>query len=227
MRFTIDTELLTRARTALSGWNRLYWIIGGAGSGKTTVCRSLSASYGIPVYDMDAHVYGAYHGRFTRERHPVNTAWATAQDGLAWLLAMSWEEFDSFNQAALPEYLDLLAEDLAATDPGAGVVIDGGICNPALVAQAIPARQIVCLANPEQTSAEIWQGSDERNAMKEMIFQLPQPEEAWHTFLEFDTRITRTILKESHESHISVCSRDSAATIDEFAAAVAHVLGMS
>jgi hypothetical protein len=227
MRFTIDTDLLTQARAALSPRNRLYWVVGGAGSGKTTICRSLSARFGIPVYDMDAQIYGAFHSRFRLERHPVNIAWAAAQDGLAWLLDMSWDEFDSFNQAALPEYLDLLAEDLDANEPGAGVLIDGGICNPALIAQVIPTCQIVCLANPKQSSVEIWQGSDERNAMKEVIDQLPRPEDAWRKFLEFDERITVTILNECRENNISICSRDGTASVDEFAAAVAHALEIS
>ena len=149
MRFIINNDLLTQSRAALSRCDRLYWVVGGAGSGKSTICRSLSARYDIPVYDMDAHIYGAYHGRFTQERHPVNRAWSTASDGLAWLLDMSWDEFDSFNQAALPEYLDLLVEDLDAANPDASVLIDGGICNPALIAQVISTRQIVAWQYPD------------------------------------------------------------------------------
>jgi uridine kinase len=108
MQFNINKILLAQARTALSRRDSLYWILGGAGSGKTTVSQALSAKMGIPVYDMDAHIYGTYHNRFTPERHPVNTAWSSAPDGLAWLLDLSWEEFNQFNQAAVPEYLDLL-----------------------------------------------------------------------------------------------------------------------
>jgi hypothetical protein len=226
MRFIINNDLLTHSRAALFRQDRLYWVVGGAGSGKTTICRALSARFNIPVYDMDAHIYGTYHGRFTQERHPVNRAWSMARDGLAWLLDMSWDEFNRFNQAALAEYLDLLAKDLDATEPNAGVLIDGGICNPALIAQVISTRQMVCLAMPERSSAEIWQETDERNAMKEAIYQLPKPEEAWRKFLEFDDRITHTILKECQENNISVCSRGETESVDEFAERVAHVLGI-
>jgi len=224
MQFTINNDLLAQSRSSLFRRERLYWVVGGAGSGKTTICRALSARFDIPVYDMDAHVYGAYHGRFTQERHPVNRAWSTAKDGLAWLLDMSWDEFNSFNQAALPEYLDLLTQDLDAANPNASVLIDGGICNPALVAQVIPTRQIVCLAMPDRPGAEIWQETAERSSMKEMIFQLTEPEEAWRRFLEFDERITHTILKECQENDISVCSRGKTESVDEFADRVAHVL---
>ncbi len=226
MRFIINHDLLAQSRAILFRRDKLYWVVGGAGSGKTTICRALSARFNIPVYDMDARIYGAYHGRFTLERHPVSKAWSTAQDGLAWLLGMSWDVFDSFNQAALPEYLDLLAQDLAATKSNASVLIDGGICNPALIAQVIATRQIVCLAIPEQSSHGIWNETDERNSMKEIVHQLTEPEEAWRKFLEFDERITYTILKECQENSISVCSRGKVDSVDEFAERVANVLGI-
>lgn len=119
MEFVINNDLLAQSRESLFKRDRLYWVVGGAGSGKTTICQALSVRFNVPVYDMDASIYGAYHGRFERERHPVNKAWSSSENGLAWLLDMSWDEFNNFNQAALPEYLDLLAEDIKALDPTA------------------------------------------------------------------------------------------------------------
>jgi hypothetical protein len=216
-RFSINQDLLSQAGRALSAHERLYWIIGGAGSGKSSVCRALTARYGIPVYDMDAHIYGSYHSRFTQERHPANWAWARAENGLAWLLEMSWEEFDNFNQVALPEYLDLLASDLREVPPSSGILIDGGVCNPAVLAKAVPSRQMVCLAAPSGTSARLWQDSEERRGMKAAIDQLPQPRTAWRKFLEFDQRINVTILKECLENDIPVCLKGEKEPIEELA----------
>jgi hypothetical protein len=227
MQFTLNNDLMTRSRAALSRRSRLYWIVGGSGSGKTTLCRTLSTRLNIPVYDMDAHIYGDYHSRFKQDRHPVNKAWSSAQDGLAWLLDMSWEEFDGFNQAALPEYLDLLNEDLATTEPGASLLIDGGICNPALIARVIPASQIVCLANPDQTSAEIWHAGGERGSMQAIVQQLPDAQKAWRKFLEFDEKITATILKECQQNNIPVFSRGETGSVHELAERVANALGIS
>jgi len=226
MRFPINKALLVQARDRLAGRSLLYWIVGGAGSGKTTVCQALSVRLEMPVYDMDAHIYGAYHHRFTQACHPVNTAWSTADNGLAWLLAMSWDEFDSFNQAALPEYLDLLAEDLDRVEPGVGMLIDGGISNPALLAQAIPARQIACLSAPEHSSVQIWEAFGERKAMKEAVYQLPNPKAAWLKFLEFDNRLTHTILKECRENSIPIHLRDRDTSADELAERVSRVWGI-
>ena len=226
VRFSIDMRLLAESRAALAGRGHVFWVVGGAGSGKTTVCRTLSTTLGIPVYDMDAHIYGTYHARFTHDRHPVNTEWSTAPDGLAWLLDMSWDEFDAFNRAALPEYLDLLAEDLAYTQPEASLFIDGGICNPALVARVIPPGQIVCLAQLEWSSDEIWSETGDRASMKAAVQQLPRQEEAWRTFLEFDERITQCILEECRANDIAVCSRGDSESVDDVADRVARMLGI-
>lgn len=173
---------------------------------------------------MDAHIYGTYHSRFTQEKHPVNMAWLKSQDRLAWLLDMPWEDFNNFNQAAIPEYLNLLCEDIDAISPKAKLIIDGGICNPTILAQAFPPNQIVCLATPGRSSAEIWNETDERKSMKEIIFHLPNPKEAWHKFLEFDEKITCTILKECQESNIAVFSRSVIETVDELTERVANAL---
>ena len=225
-RFSIDSHLLTQACTALSTRVGLYWIVGGAGSGKTSICQALSAQCGLPVYDMDAHIYGTYHSQFTQERHPVNWAWSTSGNPLAYLLDMSWEEFDSFNQAALPEYLDLLVSDLDAIQPASGLLIDGGVCNPAVLAQAIPTSQMVCLATAYGWSARLWEESMERQPMKAAVHELPNGEAAWLKFLEFDQRINTTILKECLENEIPVCLRSPSDTPAGLAEQVAQLFGI-
>jgi hypothetical protein len=226
MQFNLNYNLLAQSRTALARHDKTYWILGGAGSGKSTLCQALSAKLDLPVYDMDAHIYGTYHSRFTPERHPVNLAWSKSPDGLVWLLDMSWDEFNQFNQAAIPEYLHLLCEDIDAMSPNARLLIDGGICNPGILAQAFPASQIVCLAAPGLSSTEIWTETDERKVMQEIIFQLPNPKEAWRKFLEFDEKITHTILKECQESNIAVLSRSTTETVDALTERVANALGL-
>ena len=85
--FAVDIELIDRAGEVLSVHPYVYWILGGAGSGKSTICAELSRACTIPVYDMDEHIYGASFSRYRPERHPANTAWAAAEDGMQWLLA--------------------------------------------------------------------------------------------------------------------------------------------
>lgn len=226
-RFPIHYDLLARSRAAFAGREKIGWIVGGAGAGKTTLCTALAERLKVPVYDMDARIYGDYHGRFTPETHPVNTAWSTAPNGLDWLLSMSWEEFDGFNRAALPEYLNLLGEDLAGTPPDTPLIIDGGICNPGLLAQAFPARRIVCLEAPGLSSEELWTANEDRRAMKDFVDQLPDPEEKWRKFLDFDCRITASMLVECRENQIAVLTWGKGETVEEMAGRAAEALGFS
>ena len=226
MKFLINHNLLTQVYNALAERHNLYWIVGGSGAGKTTVSKILSERFGLQVYDMDAHIYGIYHVRFTKDRHPVNYAWKTARNGLEWLLSMSWQEFKSFNQAALPEYLDLFAEDILLKDANMPVLIDGGICNPGLLSQVLPAHHIVCLSRPQHTSEFIWKENKERQGMKELVYKLPKPEKAWQTFLAFDKQITQNTLRECRNSNIPVCTMEPNESANAFAYKVARVLGI-
>lgn len=224
MAFTKTTDLLKNARTVFQRYPQVYWIVGGAGSGKTTICQALSSQYSLPIYDMDAHIYGEYHGRFSPSRHPVNSQWAAAPNGLAWLLAMSWAEFDAFNKAAVPEYLDLLAEDLEKLPPEAGLLIDGGIVNTAVVAQAFPASQMVCLSRPGMSSRDVWQETPARLEMKAMFDYLPEPENMWQKFLEFDEKINQTILHESQTANLPICIRSETDSVALLANRVTQAL---
>lgn len=219
-------NLLATARKTFSTRSRVFWIVGGAGSGKSTICQALAKQYDLPIYDMDAHIFGSYHGRFLPDRHPINSQWAATSNGLAWLMEKSWAEFDAFNKASVPEILDLLAEDLANLPPDDTLLIDGGIVNTAVATQAFPTKQMVCLSRPGRTSEKIWQATPERLGMKAMFDQFSHPEKMWQKFLEFDAKMNQTILQESQAAQIPICIRSESDTVEQLANRVAHTLGL-
>lgn len=225
MTFKIDHTLIKKAQSFFANKKNIHWILGGSGAGKTTICKTLAEQFQVPVYDMDAHIYGAYHERFTEERHPVNKAWSQAKNGMAWLLNLSWDEFNNFHQAALAEYLDLLVKDLTSTKPDERLIIDGGVWHPALLTQVLPPEQIICLAS-EGSSLEIWEGNTERLAMKERFAYFPDPEASWGKFLDFDGRITATITNEAKENNILLLKRTKNEAVESFGAKVASALGL-
>jgi len=224
--FTTNIELLDHAGEVLSRHRHIFWILGGAGSGKSTICAELSRDFAIPVYDMDEHIYGSYFGRYQADRYPANTAWAAADDGLAWLLDMSWDEFDAYNRAAAAEYLDLFAADVAETDPERRLLVDGGLYHPRLLARVLPTDRILTLAASHLDSTAVWTGSSERLAMKEMVSPLPDPERAWRTFLEFDERITETLADEAAAIGSPVVARTPSEAVAAVAARAAAALGL-
>lgn len=226
MDFHVNDDLLTKARDVLTGRNRLYWIIGGACSGKSTVCQALSVAYGLPVYDMDVHIFDDYPNRCTNERHPSLTAWFTAPDPFAWMLGLPDDEFENFNRASNAEYLDLIADDLREVDEKHAVLVDGGFTNPALLAQVVDVNQVVCLETTEAASVRAWEESPDRQFMKELVLRFPNPQECWQKFLRFDRLITRTILKECRENGIRTITRDESDSANELTVQVASWFGI-
>ncbi len=214
MRFDLNSNLLGQARAVLEKRKRVYWIVGGACAGKSTISRAISARYGIPLYDVDAHVFDDYPNRCIWERHPAIKTWFTAPDPFAWLLGLPEDEFIEFNRAANAEYLDLLADDLAGMAPNQAMVIDGGVTNPGLLAEVMRVEQIVCVATTEAMSVQAWEESADRRFMKEMVYQLPEPEEAWNKFLRFDQLMTRIILEECRQAGIRIYFRTEATSTD-------------
>jgi hypothetical protein len=221
-----DEILLRDAVDVLSGYPRIYWIIGGSVSGKTTVCRWLAEERGLPIYDMDSRIYGSYIPRYTPQRHPASHSWFHAEKPLEWVLSLSWEEFDALNRAATLEQLDLFAEDVAAMPANRPLVVDGGITHPSQLTRVVPPERVFCLALDSAISANAWNTAPERTCMKDMMRALPDPEAAWTKFLDHDRRIHETILEESREAGAMVGWRAGYASVEELAVHIKSCFGL-
>jgi hypothetical protein len=226
MTFIVNDALLNQARKALAVHKDIYWVLGAAGAGKSTVCQAIGQMTGIRVCDMDALIYGDYQPRYTDDRHPANRAWFGADNPLAWALARPAEEFIALLAAADAEYLDLFAEDLAHLSLDSGLLVDGGLAHPAILARVMPAERIACIEISEAMSEAVWE-SAERSEMKEMIDQLPGAPEPWRNFLDANALIARAMSSEARACGIRLFPRDEAMTVASLACAVADAFGMS
>ena len=208
MPYCVDRQLLVKARRVLANRSNVAWIIGGAGAGKSTVCRAIAGDHGIPVYDMDAHVFDDYPQRCSRQRHPAISAWFGAPDSFAWMLGLPESDFLDFNRASNAEFLDLLADDLSGAAPDGALLVDGWITNPLLLAQVVPVSRIVCLETEAGISTKAWEDDPDRRSMKDMVWRLPHPQEAWRKFLDADSLMTRTLLEECKTGGIHIIRRN-------------------
>ncbi len=224
--FEINQELITRAREILYGRGNIFWIIGGACSGKSTISRIIAETRGIARYDMDEHIFGGYMGLYTPERHPASTAWFTAPDPFVWAFSLPWEEFNALNRAANAEYLDLLATELALQDQDQPLLIEGGITHPAILAQVISPGQVVCLEISEQKRLRTWENAPERAEMKSWLHALPDPEQQWHKFLDLDKKMSQIIVNESQAEGIKIVYREENASVAELASKITAGLGI-
>ena len=209
--YVLQQFLLARAWNQLALRGNLRWLIGGSGSGKSTITRALSERMGIPLYDMDEAVFGRL--RFDPNRHPATTAWFTAANPLHWMLSLPWPEFDALYRANNAEMLDLLADDLAGR-PDEPLLIDGGITHPSVLTQAIPAARIICLERDEAQRASEWDTAPGRAAMKAEVLALPDGEALWRRFLDYDRRLTETLGRESRACGIRVVAWGEADTVE-------------
>ncbi len=224
--FRINEDLVIKARAVLADRPRVYWVVGGSCVGKSTLCRALSARCHLPLVDMDVCIFDQYSRRYTPERHPANALWFAEGNGLPWVLSLSWDEFNAFNRATNAEYLDLLADDIASAPPERALLVDGGISNPAILAQVLPSRQIACIEIDEAMGTRIWNEDAERNEMKQAVRGLSNPDEMWDKFLSLDTLMRRNIAAECRAHRIPIFARTESTSLDELVQAIARWFGI-
>ena len=224
--FEVDRALVGEAARRLASARGLRWVIGGACSGKSTVCQIISRRTGVPVYDMDEHVYGRYMSRYSASRHPASTAWFRRGDGLGWVLSLSWEAFDALNRATNAEFLDLVAEDVAERYGGGPLLVDGGITHPSVLAAAVDPSRIVCLAVDDAESRRVWGQDAARAGMRRAVEGLPGVGDGWARFLTFNERMSATIEREAREQGIVVLARAAGDVADGLARTVMGALGI-
>lgn len=219
--FAANEALIARARAVLWSRRNLLWLIGGSGTGKTTLSRALAARTGIAVYDMDEAFFGRYH--VDPARHPATTAWFSADNPLGWMLSLPWPEFDALYRAANAETLDLLADDICdrADKP---LLTDGGITHPSVLVQAVPAQRILCLEREETERGREWGTAASRAEMKAAVLALPAGRAMWLRFLNYDQQMTQTIGRESRQMGVRVITWDESMSIDRLAARVVELL---
>ncbi len=225
--FQVNQALIEKARPIFAGRPNIYWVLGGAGAGKSTICRAIAERNGVAVYDMDEHIYGTYFPRYTPQRHPANTTWLSAENPLAWALELTPDAYNTFNRAATAEYLDLLAEDLAAWPPAQPVLIDGGITHPSIAAQVLAPRQMVCLTTTDEERVRLWETDATRAEMRDWIRALPQPERMWQQFLAHDAMISSVMERESRACGVAVFARRPHDSVGALAGRVARRLGLT
>ena len=229
-RFPVDASLLRRAREVLADRPGLRFVVGGAGTGKTTVCAEIGRARHVEVLDMDARIYGRWFGRSERDRHPASHAWSTAPDPLAWQLALDPDAFAAFHAATTAEALDLLAADLAhdddGRDPARPVIVDGGFGRPIVLAEVVAPARIVCLALPEDLQGDVWTSSDERRAFLDAVAAAWGEGDPVAAFLALDRRLHREMVRDARLAGIPLLERDQASDVAELAARVVRSLGI-
>jgi hypothetical protein len=225
--FDVDDALLRAARRVLGPMDRLWFLLGGSGAGKTTVGAALAARYHLEQLDMDARMYGSWHEQFDLVRHPASSAWARSPDPLAFLVRMDPDEFLAFHAASTAEALDLLAAELDGTDPGHPALVDGGFGSLGVVARVVPASRLACLSLPPDLRAGAWTDTPDRRGFLDVVASVPGIDDPAGRFLALDARLARAMDEDAEAAGVRVLVRHPGLAVDVLADAVAAHLGIA
>lgn len=224
--FAVDDTLLEAARPVLERRKRSWFVLGGAGAGKSTVCAAIGERHGVDVLDLDARLYGSWHGTFDACRHPVNAAWAGAPDPLAFLLRLSPDELLAFHAASAAEALDRLADELRTTDPARPLLVDGGLASIAVLSRVVPSGRIAHLALPVEQRRDAWTADADRRAFLDVVAGVGGVADATARFLAQDEAISRALGAEARAAGVRTFLRAPGSTVAMLAGAVADHLGI-
>ena len=227
-RFAVDEGLVMDARAVFERLPGVRFVVGGAGTGKSTVCAEIGRHRGIDVLDVDTLLYGDWFGRFDPRRHRAGHAWSSAADPLAWQLSLDPDAFSAFHAASTAECLDLLAADLAGRGPDVPLLVDGGFGRPAVLARVVPAERIACLALPARLRGRVWTGSEERRAFLAEVAaaRLPDGADPVAAFLDLDDRLHDDAIRDARAAGVAIVERDETTALGDLVARVAAGLGI-
>jgi hypothetical protein len=225
--FAVDDALVQAARRVLGPMDRLWFLLGGSGAGKTTVGSALAARYDLELLDMDARMYGSWHEQFDPVRHPASSAWARSPDPLAFLVRMEPGEFLAFHAASTAEALDLLAAELDGADPGHPTLVDGGFGSLGVVARVVPVSRLACLSLPPALRAGAWTDTPDRRGFLDVVAGVPGIDDPVGRFLALDVRLALAMDEDAGAAGVRVLERQPGLGVDALADAIAAHLGIA
>jgi hypothetical protein len=222
----VGQALVEAARDALQARTGLRFVVGAAGTGKTTVCAAIGERLRIDVLDMDARIYGTWHGRFDPVRHPASHAWSAAADPLAWQLALEPGVYLAFQEASTAEALDLLGDELRGTEPARPLLVDGGFGSVAVLARIVPRDRIVCLTLPPTDQARVWTATRDRREFLDVVACVSGVDDPGGRFLALDAALSAQMIEDARAAGIRVLERAPDEPVAATASAVEGHLGL-
>ena len=225
MGYKVDERMVAACRDALWDDERVWWVIGGACSGKSSVCRAIQRQTGVAVVDMDAEVYGGYGERLDPDRHPAMSTWFSVPDPFGWMLGMSLEAFEQVTRTIDVEMLSLFAEDMGRRAADARMLVDGGLWHASVVARVMPARRVVCMATTPERSAEIWNSDSERAEIRQSVQSRPDGESLWREWLAHGDASASWTVRDSRAAGIAVIDTLADGSAERSAERVREVFG--
>ena len=136
----------------MTALERVLWIGGGTGAGKTTIAKAIAERQGPERYDYDWQDARGHSDRSSAERHPYRAAFLALSMDQRWVLQTPEAMADS-TVGQFAERFEMVLEDLAEMD-APGVVAEGFGLLPELVAPHLTSRRQAIFLLPTPATRE-------------------------------------------------------------------------
>lgn len=213
------------AATWRGGLDRVYWVGGGSGSGKSTVARRLAAIHGLRLYDTDAVM--ADHGRrTTAEDSPLMKAFAAMDEDERWVNRSPAVMRDTFHWFR-GEGFGLIVDDLLDLPREPPVVAEGFRLLPRLVRPLLsePRHAVWLIPTPELRSVA-FESRRPSGAPWAFVDRTTDPDRALRNLLERDRMFTEGLAEEAKALGLHTVLVDTSMGEDDVVEVVADWFGL-
>jgi 2-phosphoglycerate kinase len=183
---------------------RVIWIGGSTGSGKSSIADYLAERFGLAAYHVD-QFDREHQERRDPARHPAMDAWAARTLDETWV-ELPVPELVEATLGFARERFELVLEDLAARAASGGVIAEGFQLLPELVAPLLGGpRQAVWLVSNDRFRLEALQ---RRGTAWQMPKQTSNPARALQNRLDRDEALADRIGAEARTRGLKVVDVD-------------------
>jgi 2-phosphoglycerate kinase len=190
---------------------RVYWLGGGSGAGKSTIARRLAAEHGLQLYATD----DVMHDHAARMDSPRLSEFTAMDMDERWLNRSPQTMLETFHWFE-GEGFDLIVEDLRRLSPG--VIAEGFRLLPHLV-QPLAARGSAVWLLPTPAFREAAFAA-------RPPFPTSDPQRSRRNLLERDRLFTERLGEETRRLGLPAIEVDTTTTEDALAAGVAEAFGL-
>lgn len=205
----------------MTALDRVLWIGGGTGAGKSSIASALAERHGLERYNYDWHDARDHSDRTRVDRHPNRAAFLAMSMDERWVLR-SPAQMAEMEVLEFRERFGMVLEDLAALD-APGVVAEGFGLLPELVAPHLESRRQAIFLLPTPATRERnyasrgWAGIDGTS----------DHARASRNKLDRDALLTEHVRRTARSHDLATIELDGSQTLDAVIAVVERHFGLA
>ena len=202
---------------------RVYWIGGASGAGKSTIARRIAAQHGFRVYATD-DVMADHARRSTRDDAPLLHRFMAMDMDERWVNRSPRTMLDTFHWFR-GECFNMIVEDLLRFPRQPGVIVEGFRLLPRLVKPllGVPAHAVWLLPTPDFRQSVL---RNRGGPTSGFLSKTNDPERTLHNLLERDRMFTQILREETARLKLSAMEVDATLTEEDLARRVTEALGL-